>query len=192
VTGDESWFDYEYVRKRIWTGMDDNAPEVANRTIASQKTMLTVLWNPDGFHVAMILPARHSFTAPWFIDQNLQPMIDKFFQNGRRPGQRKLGVHVDNAAPHNARMTRNFFEHTPLNRSPDPPYSPEISPSDFYVFGKIKPQLIGHEIPDEINLCEAVSEILNAIFPAELQRVFHNWSERLEAVIAAEVDYITQ
>jgi hypothetical protein len=27
VTGDESWFYYEYVRERIWTGMDDNAPK---------------------------------------------------------------------------------------------------------------------------------------------------------------------
>jgi hypothetical protein len=61
VTGDESWFDYEYVREHIWTRMDDNAPEVANRTIASQKSMLIVVWNPDGFHVVAILPVRHSF-----------------------------------------------------------------------------------------------------------------------------------
>jgi hypothetical protein len=79
VTGDESWFYDEYARERIWTGMDDNAPEVANRTIASQKSMLAGLWNPDAFHVVTILPARHSFRAPWFRDQNLQPLVDKFF-----------------------------------------------------------------------------------------------------------------
>jgi hypothetical protein len=89
VTGGESWFYYEYVRERIWTAMDDNAPEVADRTIASQKSMSTISWNPDGFHIATILPARESFTAPWFIDQNLQQLIDKFFPNGRRPGERK-------------------------------------------------------------------------------------------------------
>jgi hypothetical protein len=27
VTGDESWFSYEYVRERIETGMGDNAPK---------------------------------------------------------------------------------------------------------------------------------------------------------------------
>jgi nucleoside-diphosphate-sugar epimerase len=27
VTGDESWFYHEYVRERIWTAMDDNAPK---------------------------------------------------------------------------------------------------------------------------------------------------------------------
>jgi hypothetical protein len=89
VTGDESWFYHEYVREGIWTAMDDNAPEVANRTIASQKSMSTVLWNPDGFQAVTILPTRQSFTAPWFIDQNLQPLIDKFFPDGQRPGERR-------------------------------------------------------------------------------------------------------
>jgi hypothetical protein len=42
VTGDESWFYYEYVRSRIWTAKDENAPEVADRTIATRKSMLTV------------------------------------------------------------------------------------------------------------------------------------------------------
>jgi hypothetical protein len=59
VTGDESWFDYEYVCERIWTGMDDNARDGANRPIPFQKTMLMILWNRDGFHVVTILPARH-------------------------------------------------------------------------------------------------------------------------------------
>jgi hypothetical protein len=136
--------------------------------------MLSVLWNPDGFHVVTVLPARHSFTPPWFIDQTLQPLIDKFIQNGRHPGQRKLVIHVDSASPHNARMTQNFFEQSPLKMLLHPPYSPDISPSDFYLFGKIKSELIGQEIPDEISLFEAVSDILNAISPAELHRVFHN------------------
>jgi hypothetical protein len=52
--------------------------------------------------------------------------------------------------------------------------------------------LIGEEILDEISLFEAVSEILNAISPAELQRVFHNWIERVEAVITPEGDYLAQ
>jgi hypothetical protein len=43
ITGDESRFSDEYVRDRIWTASDENTPVMANRTIASRKTMLTVL-----------------------------------------------------------------------------------------------------------------------------------------------------
>jgi hypothetical protein len=63
VTGDERWFHYEYVWDRIWTARDENTPEVGNRTIASMKTLLIVLWNPHGFHVVTMLPPGESFNA---------------------------------------------------------------------------------------------------------------------------------
>jgi histone-lysine N-methyltransferase SETMAR len=89
-------------------------------------------------------------------------------------------------------MAQNFFEHSPLKRLVHPPYSPDISPSDVCPFGKIKSQLIGQEIPDEIGLFEAVSDILNAISAAELHRVFRSWIYWIERVIAAEGDSIGQ
>jgi histone-lysine N-methyltransferase SETMAR len=192
VTGDESWFYHEYVRDRIWTARDENTPEVENRTVASRKSMLTVLWNPHGFHVVTMLPPRASFTAPWLIDGNLVPLLDKFFPTGWSPGQRKLVVHIDNAAVHNSKMTQNFFDRNPLKRLPHPPYSPDISPSDFYLFGKVKRELIGREIPEDRDLLEAVIEILNGISTDELQRVFRSWIERVEKVIAAEGDYLLE
>jgi hypothetical protein len=52
--------------------------------------------------------------------------------------------------------------------------------------------LIGQEILDEIGLFEAGSDILNTISPAELQRVFRSWIDRIERVIATEGDDIGQ
>jgi hypothetical protein len=66
-------------------------------------------------------------------------------------------------------MTQHFFGHNPPKRLPHIPYSPEISPSDFFLFGKVKSVLIGREIPDEIDLLEAVAEFLNGISGAQLQ-----------------------
>jgi hypothetical protein len=43
VTENESWFDYEYVRDRIWTARNENTSEVENRALAFTKIMLTVL-----------------------------------------------------------------------------------------------------------------------------------------------------
>jgi hypothetical protein len=62
----------------------------------------------------------------------------------------------------------NFFGQNPLKRLLHPPYPLDISPSDFYLFGKIKGELIGWEILDDIDFLEAVTEILNGISDAEL------------------------
>jgi hypothetical protein len=70
--------------------------------------MLAILWNPHGFHVLTMLPTGASFNAARFIDQNLVPLVAKFFLRRRIPGERKLVLHIDNAPAHNAKMTQNF------------------------------------------------------------------------------------
>jgi hypothetical protein len=65
-----------------------------------------------------------------------------------------------------------------------------MSPSDFYLFGTVKGALIERKIPDEIDLLEAVSRILNHISNAELQRVFRSWIGRVKTVIGAEEHHL--
>jgi hypothetical protein len=86
-------------------------------------------------------------------------------------------------------MAPQFFKHNTLKRLPHPPYSPDISPWDFYLFGKVKGPLIRQEIPDEISLLDAVAEILNGLSTDEMQCVFRGWIERVENVITAEGGY---
>jgi hypothetical protein len=98
-------------------------------------------------------------------------------------------VHIDNASTRHARVTENFFEHNRVKRLPQPPYSPDLSPSDFYLFGKVKNALIGQEIPDETALFEAVTEMLGGFSGNELQVVFRNWIESDHGVINADEGY---
>jgi hypothetical protein len=74
---------------------------------------------------------------------------------------------------------------------PHPLYSPDISPTDLYLFEKVKSALIGRENPDEADLLEAVTEILNGISDAELQRILRSWTESVESVIEAGGDHLT-
>jgi hypothetical protein len=88
-------------------------------------------------------------------------------------------------------MTQNLFGHNPLKRLPHPSDSLGTSPSDFCLFWKAKNVRIGRENPDEIDLLEAVTEILNGISDGELQHLFRSRIERVERVIDAAGDYLT-
>jgi hypothetical protein len=156
-----------------------------------QKKHADHFWNPHGFHVVTMLPPGASFNASWLIDQNLVPLLDRFFPGGRDSRQKQLVVHIDNASARDARVTQNFFEHNPLKRLPRPLYSPDISPSDFCLFGKVKNALIGQEISGKIALLELVMEILGGISGNKLQAVFCNWIERVEGVIDANEGYLS-
>jgi hypothetical protein len=89
------------------------------------------------FHVVTMLPRGASFNATWFIQQNLVPLSDPFLPNVDDPTHRKLVIHIDididNAPAHKTRVTQHFFQYNPLKKLPHPPYSPDISPSDFYL-----------------------------------------------------------
>jgi hypothetical protein len=101
-------------------------------------------------------------------------LVEKFFPTGWSAGRRKQVGYIDIAPANNSSMAQNFFGHNPLKRPPHSPYSPDISPSDFSLFGKAKRALTGQETLDEIDLLELVIEIVHGISDAELQRVFRS------------------
>jgi hypothetical protein len=85
----------------------------------------------------------------------------------------------------------NLFEHHSLKKLPWPLYLPDISPLDFCVFGKRKSVLIWHEIPDEIDLLEIMTQLLDGIWDDELQAVFRSSIECVQNVIDANRDNIS-
>jgi hypothetical protein len=119
-----------------------------------------------------MFPPRTSFDASWFIDGKLVPLVDRFFPAGWSARRRKPAVHVDNPPAQNSRVAQNPFGHTPPKRLSHPSHSLGTSPSDFYLFAKVKGALIGRKIPDEIELLKTVTDISNRIADAELRPAF--------------------
>jgi hypothetical protein len=140
ITGDESSFEYKYVRPRIWTAGDDNTLEMAYGNMSPEKVY-----------------------RPWLIGQNSVPLADKFFASGWNREKRKLVVHIHNAPSHNPKMTHIFIENKSLKSLLHLSDSQVISPQDFYLFKKVKLTLIRSEIPDESEVFEIATQILNGI-----------------------------
>ena len=58
----------------------------------------------------------------------------------KRKGLLTQGVILlhDNARPHTARLTLETVKHLGLEVLPHPPYSPNVAPSDYHLFGPMK------------------------------------------------------
>ena len=50
-TEDESWFYLVNDKDQMWLPYDEIPQEIENRTIYSKKYMITIFWNPNGFHL---------------------------------------------------------------------------------------------------------------------------------------------
>jgi histone-lysine N-methyltransferase SETMAR len=110
--------------------------------------MVTIAWNPLGFHLLDALPKGNTFNAKYYRVNLLTKLLPLRPQvDGRRPV-----IHAGNARPHMARKCRAFCEENLLRLAMHPAYSPDLAPSDFFLFGHIKHCLHGIAFPSREEL----------------------------------------
>jgi histone-lysine N-methyltransferase SETMAR len=91
-------------------------------------------------------------------------------------------LHFDNASPHKSHLTSSFLETYGIKSLAAPAYSPDLAPSDFFLFGYMKSLLKGTVFANEDDLKEAIDSILRNISSEILRRSFLNWKKRCIAV----------
>jgi transposase len=52
---------------------------------------------------------------------------------------------MDNLPIHKSKVTRAKLSQMPVRLAPHPPYSPDLTPSDFFLFGYLKTKMLGLE-----------------------------------------------
>jgi hypothetical protein len=92
---------------------------------------------------------------------------------------------LDNARRHSSAGANEFIDGTKFIRFPHWPYSPDLAPSDFYFFGRLKEKLKKWIARRQDELNQEVNSILRNIPEAELISIFQTWLRRLQQVIGS-------
>jgi hypothetical protein len=117
--------------------------------------MLTIVWNPAGFHLINFLSRPAKFNEEHYVTNILSPLaIWREIHVGKT--DRKLIVHSDNTHSHTARWTLEFLEQNRMKRVPNPPYSLDLAHCDFYLFRYIKQLFAGREFVNRSELRQTV------------------------------------
>jgi hypothetical protein len=134
------------------------------------------------------MTSQRSFNSEYFINAIMQPLIAKLFPMGRIPHIHRLIVHLDNYRVHFSKHSQKFFDDNSLLRLPQPPYSPDLAHSDFWVFGHVKSALHGSKFEGPDELLQGIHDFLNDVQRSELMMVFQYWIERVRWVIEQNGD----
>jgi hypothetical protein len=81
-------------------------------------------------------------------------------------------VHPDNARPHNSRKSEAALTATKARRIPVPAYSPELSPSDFFLFGMLMERMSGTLYGSPDKLISAITELIVSLPKDQLASVY--------------------
>ena len=98
-------------------------------------------------------------------------------------------LHHDNAPSHTALVLRDHFVKTSTNIVPQPPYSPDLAPCDFWLFSKLKRPLRGHRFDSIEEIKTESLKALKAIPKEDFAKCFDDWKIRWHKCIAVEGDY---
>ena len=96
---------------------------------------------------------------------------------------------MDNARCHTSMATCEYMAKHGLRHMPHPPYSPDLEPCDFFLFGYIKTKLIGTEFKTKEEALEKINSILMGISRKTRIDTFREWMRRLEEVIKSGGEY---
>lgn len=165
VTGDETWL-HHFVptTKRAtmeWKHARSPTKKKFKVTPSAGKVMASIFWDSRGVLLIDYLERGHTVTAERYCGtlRRLREAIRR-----KRPGMLSEGVILlhDNARPHTARQTQDLlqtFKWEVWNHPP--PYSPDLAPSDYCLFPKLKEHLSGTRFSSDSDVKTAAENWLN-------------------------------
>jgi histone-lysine N-methyltransferase SETMAR len=86
---------------------------------------------------------------------------------------------MDNSMCHNDRKVTDELANLKFDRVPHPPYSPDLSPCDFWPFEMLKQKIRDQVFQTVEEIMTAVHRVCNELTLDDLQSVFFNWIEQL-------------
>lgn len=196
ITVDETWISYEQPATRQsasgWRPAGSEPPELARLQKDRRKLMAIVFWDAEGLvHIDWFKSTK---SQPGLDKTQYVQILDRLYEKLRRdrPGKLARGVLLlqDNAPCHNNDLVRQKLQQLGIQTVPHLPYSPDLAPSDYYLFRVWKQSRSGvHSNSEE----EIKSDAL-AFFESKSSGFYREGIDQLkqkcEAVIACRGSYV--
>ncbi|PNF37233.1 hypothetical protein B7P43_G00377 [Cryptotermes secundus] len=137
--------------------------------------------------VGISIGSCHEIFSNVLVQRRLREAIRK-----KRPDLWKNNswlLHHDNAPAHTSLLVREFLAKNNTVTMPQPPYSPDMAPCDFFLFPKIKRTLKGRRFTSIDDIKSASLKELKAIPKIEFEKCFDDWKKRWCKCIISNGDY---
>lgn len=193
VTMDETWIHHytpESNRQSAeWTASDEPNPKRGKTQQSAGKVMASVFWDAHGIIFIDYLQKGQTINSDYYIAL-LERLKGEITEKRPHMAKKKVLFHQDNAPCHKSIKTMAKFHELGYELLPHPPYSPDLAPSDYFLFADLKRMLAGKKFKTN----EEVIAETEAYFEATSKDYYKNGIEKLEErynrCIALEGNYV--
>jgi transposase len=134
--------------------------------------MVAIFFMKSGLIKSVPLETGASLTASWYVNICLPQVFKAVTEQRQTRGLRSLIFYDDNARPHRAWTVNEFLTENHVEPYPNPPYSPDLSSCDFFLFSKLKNQLRGIQFDDDNSMLAALEEAIDTLTKEDFNNCF--------------------
>ena len=190
VTGDETWI-YHFqpdskAKNKVWVSSEGERPVTARRCKTSNRMLYVIFFDLKDpvlqIPVPKVVLSLESFTESVLtqpVDQKRRP----------RTGVCCIKLLHDNAPAHKSAMVQEYLKESGLDVLDHPPYSPDLSPCNFWLFPRLNEMLAGHRFESRCGIGSAVYQCLQHIPEEDYQVAFRKWVDRCKMCVEADRAY---
>ena len=152
ITMDETYITFRNPPSRgQWIDKEEKPEPLPKAGQRPQQVLLSVWWTVDGVVFYDVLLPRATIMAEVFSVQ-IDDVVERLKRDRLR--RSKMFVLMDNARPHVAKSVVSKIRDLDWEILPQPPYFPDMAPSDFHLFRALNAQLEGKNFMnvDEVKL----------------------------------------
>ena len=137
----------------------------------------------------MPCPSGHTVTGGFYKNSILKKV--KEFYNKKQPSKGWSGVHLlhDNASSHKCEVVKSFLASEKVKVLNQPPYSPDLSPCDFFLFPRLQKMLSGNKYMSRSSLGSTIYQCLKQIPKEDYLSAFRDWIKRLQKCVSVKREY---
>ena len=98
-------------------------------------------------------------------------------------------AHRDNAPANKSATVQEYLKESGLIVLDHPPYSPNLSPCDFWLFARLQEMLAGHRFESRCGIGSAVYQCLQHTPKEDSQAAFRKWVDQCKMCAEADGAY---
>lgn len=185
-TCDEKWIMYNNMRRGgQWLEVDEPPGHFPKPDLHPKKVMITVWWNATGIIHYSFLETGKTITSTSYSQEIVKchkklAIMCPYVVNRKGP----ILLH-DNAKPHVGKVTQKKLNSLGIEVLPHPPYSPDLSPTDYHMFRHLDNFLHGKIFNERGEIEIAVDAFFSSLKPefyrAGIEKLVDRWQKCVDA-----------
>lgn len=194
VTGDEKWIYFENPkRKKSYVKRGQRATSTPRPNRFGQKAMLCVFWDQHGVIWWDLLKPGQTVTGDRY-QQQLRELNQKLIHDRPESNRRQHRPILldDNAAPHRTKTVKEMVKSFGWEPLAHAAYSPDLAPSDYYLFSSMGHALAGQRFHSYENVKNWLTNWFAGIDERWFWCGIHKLPERWTRCVASDGDYFEE